>query len=155
MGLVSDITKERIRERTDMVQLIGEYVTLEQRRVGDFWGRCPFHDEKSASFHVLPDRGLFKCFGCGKAGDVFRFVEEIEGVGFGDALRRLGEKAGVEVEAASPADRARSERRKVLLRASELVASGDVAHRRLYFEPAGSDALPSTRKTALGSPRNV
>lgn len=123
MGLprVSETTKERIRERIDMVQLVSEYVTLTQKGTGDFWGRCPFHEEKSASFHILPAKGIFKCFGCGKGGDVFRFVEEMEGIGFGEALRRLAERAGVQLEDETPADRERQERRAALFRASALV----------------------------------
>ncbi len=122
LGRVSDTTKERIRERIDMVSLVSEYVSLQQRGPGDFWGRCPFHEERSASFHILPGKGLFKCFGCGKGGDVFRFVEEIEGIRFSDALRRLGERAGVTLELASPQERAREERRSALLRATSIVA---------------------------------
>ncbi len=105
-----------------MVALVSEYVTLQQRGPGDFWGRCPFHEERSASFHVLAAKGVFKCFGCGKGGDVFKFVAELEGLRFGDALRRLAERAGVEIEAASPQERARDARRAALLRATAIVA---------------------------------
>ena len=105
-----------------MVQLVGEYVQLEQRAADDFWGCCPFHDEKSPSFHIRPGRGLFKCFGCGKGGDVFRFVEETEGLSFPDAVRRLAQRVGVTLEAASPEERARDERRAELQRVSNLAA---------------------------------
>jgi DNA primase len=120
LGRISSATKERIRERIDMVRLVSEYVQLQPRGRDDFWGRCPFHDEKSASFHILPSRGIFKCFGCGKGGDVFRFVEELEGVSFPEALRRLAAQAGVEIEDATPRERAEQERQGVLLRASTL-----------------------------------
>ena len=122
-----------------MVSLVSEYVTLTRRAPDDFWGRCPFHDEKSASFHIRPNKGLFKCFGCGKGGDVFRFVEEIEGVNFGDALRRLAQRAGVELKARTPQERAQDERRGELLRASQLVS--EFYERVLWSEtPAGERA---------------
>ena len=122
MGRFSRDTLDRIRERIDMVQLVSEYVSLKQRGPDDHWGCCPFHDESTPSFHIRPGRGLFKCFGCGKGGDVFRFVEETEGLSFPEAVERLAERAGVRVEAATPQERAREERRQALTRASELVA---------------------------------
>ncbi|MCA8924630.1 MAG: DNA primase [Planctomycetes bacterium] len=103
-----------------MVQLVSEYVQLEQRGAQDFWGRCPFHDEKSASFHVLPGRGIFKCFGCGKGGDIFSFVSEVEGVGFADTVRLLAQRANVELEEATPQERARAARKQELQRATNL-----------------------------------
>ena len=105
-----------------MVALVSEYVSLKPRGVDDFWGCCPFHEEKSPSFHIRPDRGLFKCFGCGKGGDVFRFVEEIEGIGFRDALERLASRTGIELQAADPRERARRQRRSELFRCSALAA---------------------------------
>lgn len=119
MALVSKATRERIRERIDMVQLVSEYVVggLQARGQDDHWGRCPFHEEKSASFHIRPSKGVYKCFGCAKGGDVFRFVEEVEGVDFKEALKRLARRTGVELEAETPEERAREERRAALLHA--------------------------------------
>lgn len=107
-----------------MVQLVNEYVPggLQPRGADDHWGRCPFHEEQHPSFHVTPSKGFYKCFGCGKGGDIFRFVEEIEGVTFPEALKRLAERAGVRLEAASPEERAREARRAALVRALEQVA---------------------------------
>lgn len=105
-----------------MVALVSEYVQLKRRGPDDFWGCCPFHDEKSPSFHIRPERGLFKCFGCGKGGDVFRFVEEVEGLPFREALERLASRAGVELEAQSPQERERRERRQAWFRTSALAA---------------------------------
>lgn len=108
-----------------MVQLVNEYVPggLQPRGPDDHWGRCPFHEEQHPSFHVTPSKGFYKCFGCGKGGDVFRFVEEIEGVSFPEALKRLAERAGVRLEPASPEERAREARRAALMRALEQVAA--------------------------------
>jgi DNA primase len=85
-----------IRERTDIVQLIGEYVVL-KRAGASFKGLCPFHSEKTPSFHVNPQRQFFHCFGCQASGDVFKFVMQLEGKGFPDALRQLANRAGIEL----------------------------------------------------------
>lgn len=121
----SRAARDLIRERIDMVQLVGDYVPggLQARGHDDHWGRCPFHEEQRASFHITPSKGFYKCFGCGKGGDIFRFVEEVEGVNFPEALRRLAERAGVRLEASSPEERAREARRAELLRATEMVAA--------------------------------
>jgi len=89
-----DDKKEEIRETADLVEVIGDYVRLKRSGSG-FVGLCPFHDEKTPSFHVTPGLGIYKCFGCGASGDVFSFVMEMEGVGFGEALRSLAERYGV------------------------------------------------------------
>lgn len=88
---------DRIKERVDLAELIGEHVTLKQ--TGDrYWGCCPFHEEKKPSFSVKPTEGFFYCFGCHVHGDALEFVQRIRGVGFMDAVRELAEKAGVDVE---------------------------------------------------------
>jgi DNA primase len=85
---------EELRTQADIVRIVGDYVALKKR--GTNWQACcPFHQEKTPSFNVNPARQLFKCFGCGKAGDVFRFVMEIEGLSFPDAIRTVAEKCGV------------------------------------------------------------
>lgn len=80
-----------------MLDLVSEHVTL--RRTGrSFTGLCPFHREKTPSFNVSPERGIFKCFGCGVGGDVFKFVQLIEKIEFMDALRHLAERVGIQLE---------------------------------------------------------
>ena len=86
--------KQKVREATDLVQLVGETVALRQRG-HDMWGCCPFHHEKSPSFHVMPDRGFWKCFSCGKGGDCFNFVMERDHVEFPEAVRILADRAGI------------------------------------------------------------
>ncbi|MBQ6131986.1 MAG: DNA primase, partial [Selenomonadaceae bacterium] len=68
---------EKVSERTDIYSVVSQYVTLSQRS-GRYWGNCPFHNEKTASFSVSPDKGLFYCFGCGAGGNVFKFLSLIE-----------------------------------------------------------------------------
>ncbi len=96
-GYVDDSFVEKVRESVDLAELISRYVNLKQRRPGDYWGQCPFHSEKTASFHVRSDRGMFHCFGCGRGGNAFTFLMEIEGVSFYEALKTLAEQAGLEL----------------------------------------------------------
>jgi DNA primase len=93
---MGDETRERVRDATDIVQLIGEKVAL--RRAGrSFKGLCPFHTEKTPSFTVTPDRQIWHCFGCSKGGDVFAFVMERDKLTFPEALRALADRAGIEL----------------------------------------------------------
>jgi DNA primase len=104
---------QEIHSRVDIAAVIGTYVSL-KKRGNDLVGLCPFHGEKTPSMHVHPDRGFFKCFGCGVGGDVLTFVQKIENVPFGDAIRMLASKAGIELEPENPgAARARSERESI------------------------------------------
>lgn len=89
--------KEQIRSRADIAAVIGRYVTLKGSGQS-LKGLCPFHKEKTPSFHVNPVKGFFHCFGCGKGGDVFTFLQEIEGIGFSDVIKLLAEETGVELK---------------------------------------------------------
>lgn len=92
--MIPDEKKEEVRGAADIVEVVEDYVKL--KRSGRSWkGLCPFHDEKTPSFHVTPDLGIYKCFGCGESGDVFNFVMEMEGVGFMEAMRSLADRYGV------------------------------------------------------------
>ncbi|MCB9666638.1 MAG: DNA primase [Myxococcales bacterium] len=95
--MIPDAKVAEIRERTDISSLVSEYVRL-QRSGGSAKGLCPFHAEKTPSFHVHPGRQFFHCFGCQASGDVFTFFMRIEGHSFNDAVRILAERAGVELE---------------------------------------------------------
>jgi DNA primase len=100
-GRMPDDVVERVRAATDIVQLIGDYVNL-KRSGRSFKGLCPFHNEKTPSFMVNPDRQMYHCFGCNKGGDAFSFLIEHDGVSFVEALRTLGERAGIPVETRRP-----------------------------------------------------
>lgn len=141
-----------IHARVDIANFIGEYVPL-RKRGNDLVGLCPFHSEKTPSFHVHPDRGFFKCFGCGVGGDVITFVQKLENVAFGEAVRVLAVKAGVELEPENPrAARARSER-EAIYDANRLAAaffarelqSDAGARARAYCEKRGFSAATIER----------
>ena len=89
--------KEEIKQRIDIVDLIGESLTLKSAGGGSFRAVCPFHAEKTPSFFVSREKQIWHCFGCGVGGDAFAFVMQMEGVDFPEALRLLGEKTGVEI----------------------------------------------------------
>jgi DNA primase len=88
---------EEIKQRVDIVDLISSYIEL-KKAGANFKAICPFHSEKTPSFMVSQDKGIFKCFGCDESGDIFSFVEKMEGVDFPEALKILAERAGVKLE---------------------------------------------------------
>ena len=94
MPILSDEFKEQVRAANDIVSVVQNYVVL-KRSGRNYMGLCPFHNEKSASFSVSPEKQYFHCFGCGKGGDVFTFVSEIENIPFKDAIEKLAERAKI------------------------------------------------------------
>jgi DNA primase len=126
---------DEIRDRTDIVQVIGSLLDL--RKSGrNFKTLCPFHSEKTPSFMVSPDKQIYHCFGCGKGGNVFHFLMEYEGVGFVEAVSRLGRDLGIDVDRYSSPG---SERGKLdpYYRAMEFTAG---FYQRMLFNGAGSEA---------------
>ncbi len=88
---------ERVRDATSIVDVVSEHVRL-RKRGRNYLGLCPFHSEKTPSFNVLEDKGIFKCFGCGAAGDVYTFLMKLEGLTFPEAIEKLAGKAGIEYD---------------------------------------------------------
>jgi len=111
-----------IHARIDIAGFIGQYVSL-RKRGNDLVGLCPFHSEKTPSFHVHPDRGFFKCFGCNEGGDVIAFVRKLENLDFPDAVRLLAAKAGVELEPEDPRTARQRNEREAIYEANRLAAA--------------------------------
>src|SRR5579872_7083928 len=130
------VTRE-ILARTDLAALIGQYVSL-HKRGRDLVGLCPFHGEKTPSFHVHPDRGFFKCFGCGKGGDAIRFIMELENLRFPDAARMLAKRAGVELAEEDPRESRRRSERETIYDANKIATA--FFHRLLLNDPRGEAA---------------
>ena len=115
---------DEVRGAADIVTVVSDYVTL--RKAGNsFKGLCPFHGEKTPSFNVMRDRGFFHCFGCGVGGDVFKFIELQEKVGFTDAVRHLAQRFGIPIPEleASEAGRENAAEREALLKIHEIAAT--------------------------------
>lgn len=104
---------EKIKEKLGVEEVVGSYVKLE-RAGRNLKGRCPFHNEKTPSFFVSPERGSFYCFGCNAKGDIFTFVEQFEGIDFMGALKLLAERAGVELKFDKDSQIHKTEKEKTL-----------------------------------------
>src|SRR3989339_510551 len=99
-GFLPDEFIDQLRDQTDIVEVIGQYVTLKKR--GQNWvGLCPFHAERTPSFTVTPSRGIFKCFGCGKGGDVYSFLIEHQKMTFTQACEMLAGRLGLQLPRSS------------------------------------------------------
>ena len=133
MTRYTDDSRERVREAVDMVALVSARTELRRAGVNSYFGICPFHEERTGSFHVSPDERLYHCFGCQASGDAFKFVMETEGVDFSGALETLAQRFGVElqVEAEDPQAAARRERRD---RLQTLVDRAAVYYARYLWE---------------------
>lgn len=154
---IPDHLVEQISARTDIVAIVGEYVQL-TRKGGRYWACCPFHHEKTPSFTINPERGSYYCFGCQKGGSVFNFLMELEGLSFPEAARHLAEKAGVELDAATP----EQDEAQRLVRATKdllgrvagsfhylLTERGEGQDARSYLEERGV-SVDTIREYALG-----
>ncbi len=94
MQRYSDEIIEEIRQNNDIIDIISQYVHL-KRSGRNYFGLCPFHNEKSPSFSVSPDKQIFHCFGCGVGGNVFTFLTKIEGINFVEAVQTLAQRANI------------------------------------------------------------
>ena len=138
---------QQIKDRLDIVDVISGYLKLAKAGV-NYKARCPFHQEKTPSFFVSPERQSWHCFGCNKGGDMFSFVSEIEGAEFVEALRILAAKAGVPLpERSSQAGASTAKERQRLLDVSELTAKFFV--KQLWNSQAGGRALEYLRGRGL------
>ena len=131
---------EAVRERTDILKLIGGYLALRKAGHDSFVGICPFHQEKTPSLSVSPTKGVYYCFGCGAKGDAIGFVREVENLDFVEAVERLAKEAGVSLryEGESPAERRAASRRQALVQAN--AAAAELYHRMLLDGREGAEA---------------
>lgn len=95
--MISEEDKNKVRDATDLVALVQETVELKPRGSNDLWGCCPFHGEKTPSFHVIPATQVWHCFGCGEGGDAFTYVMKREGLSFPESIRYLADRVGIEL----------------------------------------------------------
>jgi DNA primase len=146
---------DEIRNRLPISEVVGRRVTFDRRKSqparGDFWACCPFHEEKTPSFHCDDRRGIYHCFGCGASGDHFRFVIETEGLGFPEAVERLAEAAGVALPAPDPRERERQAVRVDLAGAVEVACA---FFEKVLRSPAGKSARDYLDRRGV-APRTV
>lgn len=127
--MIPEDKKEEIRAAADIVEIVGDYVKLKKSGSG-FSGLCPFHNEKTPSFHVTPRLGIYKCFGCGESGDVFSFIMSMESISFPESLKVLAERYGIDLpEEAKESDDEKMGFREGILHA--LKFAGLFYHRQL------------------------
>jgi DNA primase len=139
-----------LKTQTDIVSVIGDVVSL--KKTGSTWkGLCPFHTEKTPSFNVNPDKGFFKCFGCGAGGDVVKFVELQQKLSFPEAVRYLATRAGMTIPEAdgSPEDRAAAADREAIIKLHETAAAFFTAQ---LATPMGARARRELDKRGLSAP---
>ncbi|MDB5225767.1 MAG: dnaG [Candidatus Adlerbacteria bacterium] len=129
-----DSEVQQVKDRTNIAEVVGQYVQL--KRAGrNFNGKCPFHNERTPSFMVSPERGTYICFGCGEKGDVFSFLQKIDGVDFPTALKQLAEKAGITLQprsaraGAAPEEKEKEERLREVCEAATKFFQDELAKR--------------------------
>ena len=130
MPRYSDETIEEVRQANDIVDVISQYVHL-KRSGRNFFGLCPFHNEKSPSFSVSPDKQIFHCFGCGVGGNVFTFLTKIEGINFVEAVQTLAERANIQLPTfENNVDKVKEELKAKVYKVNEFAAG--YYHENLY-----------------------
>jgi DNA primase len=138
-GRISDRDIAAIRERVSIEEVVGDYVQLRRAGADSLKGLCPFHDEKSPSFHVRPNHGHFHCFGCGEGGDVYAFVQKIEHVSFVEAVELLADRVGHTISytgATSSVQRDRGSRSRLLAANAAALAFYAAARESAEAQPA-------------------
>jgi DNA primase len=141
-GRISDRDIAAIREKANIEDVVGDYVQLKRAGADSLKGLCPFHDEKSPSFHVRPNHGQFHCFGCAEGGDVYAFIQKIEHVGFVEAVELLADRVGHTITytgaAATNVQRDRGSRSRLIAANAEAAA--------FYAQALESDEAAPARK---------
>ena len=143
---IPDRFLDELINRTDIVDLVSESVRL-TKKGNSYWGCCPFHSEKTPSFHVVPDRQIYKCFGCGKGGGAINYVMELENLSFRDAVAVLAKRAGLQMpEYGGGPSAGMRERREKLLEINKQAAR---AFHKWLYSPEGSEGLGYLQRRGL------
>jgi DNA primase len=152
-GLIKRSDIDEVRQRVNIADIVGEYVTLKSAGVGSMKGLCPFHDERSPSFHVRQQAGFYHCFGCGEGGDVYTFLQKMEHLSFQESVERLAGKVGYQLhyeeggQAPNTSNRARllaaNAEAEAFFRSQLLSAEAEVG--RVFLGERGFDALAAER----------
>ncbi|MEM7215412.1 MAG: DNA primase [Pseudomonadota bacterium] len=141
-----------IRDRLRISEVIGQRVDFDKKKTnaakGDYWACCPFHGEKTPSFHCEDRKGRYYCFGCGVSGDHFRFLTELDGLSFAEAVERLAVQAGLPMPVMDRREQEREEKRKTLFDVMELAAK---FFQQQLHEPVGAAARAYLRDRGLSS----
>jgi DNA primase len=140
-GRIPDRDIAAIRERVRIEEVVGDYVQLRRAGADSLKGLCPFHDEKSPSFHVRPNHGHFHCFGCGEGGDVYAFVQKIEHVSFVEAVELLADRVGHTISYTGPATSVQRDRGS----RSRLIAANAAAAEFYAAALESNEAAPARR----------
>ena len=139
MALASDFA-QTLKQQADIVRVVGDYVSLRKAGAQNYSGLCPFHKEKTPSFSVHATRQFFHCFGCGKSGDVFKFVQEIENISFPEAIRVVAQKMGVPLPKTSFSSEAEARDAKVRTALLEIHERACVFFQECLRRPEGARA---------------
>ena len=146
MARYSEEIIEQVRQSNDIVDIISQYVHL-TRKGRNYFGLCPFHNEKSPSFSVSPDRQIFHCFGCGVGGNTYTFLMKIEGIGFKEAIEQLAEKANIQLPTIQNAEEnAKEELKAKVYKINQFTA--EFYHQNLY-KPTAKNAQEYVKKRKL------
>lgn len=144
LGLIPSESLDAIRSRIDIAELAAEYIPNLQRAGRNLKARCPFHQERTPSFIINPERQTFHCFGCGEGGDAFTFVMKLENLGFTEAVEKLAARAGVKLEAQElgPAE-------KEKLKLKDLLSLAAEYYHKMLLSPQGAEARAYLLKRGL------
>src|SRR5689334_22279249 len=147
--MIPENTIAQIRESANLVEVVREHVPTLKKRGRNYTARCPFHQERTPSFSVNPEMGVFKCFGCGAGGDAYKFVMLMENLTYPEAIRKMATRAGITIEEEkSEAVSAQAKEKQVLYGLMEdaarfyhrnLMESKDAEEARAYLAKRGLD----------------
>jgi DNA primase len=152
-GLIKRSDIDEVRQRVNIAEVVGQYVTLKSAGVGSMKGLCPFHDERSPSFHVRSQSGFYHCFGCGEGGDVYTFVQKMDHISFQEAVERLAGTIGYPLHYEEGGKAADTSNRTRLLAANSAaeeffrsqLLTPEAEKGRVFLGDRGFDALAAER----------